>query len=153
MSQVKRSFTDDENELFPLLENDIGRAYQKIPSQRMGDAAHRFHGARRNDHSLGAKRTAGYTGADIIHVMNDIGHSLHVFDRVRRLDLDSHFARFGQNHMSFDIFDPREDLKNSNAVNCSRSAGNADDESFLVAQLTNSNVSRSPSRRPSASFN
>src|SRR5262249_9115051 len=84
--------------------------------------------------------------------MNHASHSLDVFDRVCSLHLNGHFARFGQDQMGFNIFEPCEDLENANAINRSRGSGNANDQFPLVAQFTNSNVSWSPSFTASALF-
>ena len=57
-----------------------------------------------------------------------------------------------KDQMGFNIFDPREDLEYANSINRSRGPRNTNDQFPFVAQLTNSNVSWSPSFTPQALF-
>ena len=107
----------------------------------MGDTAHGFHRARRNHHTFGAKRSAGDARADVIDVMNHIGHRFDVFHGIRSLHLNRHLARFAQDQMRFDIVDAWRGSPACARRKSPRGAGDTDDQSFFVIQLRNSNVS------------
>src|SRR5262245_40318287 len=55
MSQVKRCFTDDENEFLALFQYDVSCAHQQVAADGMRNTAHRLHRTRSNDHALSAK--------------------------------------------------------------------------------------------------
>src|SRR3990172_8402639 len=152
MAEVKRRLSNYQDELFPLFEDNVGRAHQKVAAQGVGDSSHGLHRTRGDHHSRGAKGAAGNARADVVDVVDDVRQCFDVLDRIGRLDPNGHLARLGQDQMGLDIVELGQDLENPHTVDRAGGTGDTNDQFFLVTQWTNSSVNESPSCTPRTSF-
>ena len=80
VTQVKRRFPRNQDQLTALLEGHVGRPGQQVVPERQGDLSQALHRARNDCHAFHLERAAGDGGRQIAWVVDDIGQAFHGCD-------------------------------------------------------------------------